>query len=55
VSPCNKFVITGAYNKSAHLIDLQGEANITIPAIFDSKRGKVIGKVRKYGTNMKLQ
>ena len=54
VSPCNNYAVTWAYNKSAHIIDFKGEANIAVPSLFDSKRGKVIGKVRKYWTNMKL-
>ena len=54
LSPCNTYAITGAYNKSAHIIDLQGQSNITFQANFDVKKGKIVGKSRKYGTNKKL-
>jgi len=33
---------------------VNGATNVTIPVSFDAKRGKVIGKARKYGTNKKL-
>lgn len=46
--------MTGSYNKSGHIVDISGNTNITIPLSFDAKRGKVIGKVRKYATNKKL-
>ena len=49
MSPCNNFLLTGAYNKSAHIVDLSGTSNITLQANFDVKRGKLVGKVRKYG------
>ena len=54
VSPNSQYLLTGAYNKSAHVIDVNGATNVTIPVSFDAKRGKVIGKARKYGTNKKL-
>jgi hypothetical protein len=47
-------MLTGAYNKSAHIIDVNGTTNVSIPVNFDAKRGKGIGKARKYGPNKKL-
>ena len=49
MSPCNNYILTGGYNKSAHIMDLSGSNNITFQANFDVKRGKIVGKVRKYG------
>jgi hypothetical protein len=46
--------VTGAYNKAAHIVDMNGGNNVTIPVNFETKRGKVISKVRKYQTNKKL-
>ena len=54
ISPCCNYLITGSYNKSAHVIDLHGGHNITMPAHFEVKRGRVLGNARKYGTNFKL-
>ena len=49
MSPCSNQILTGAYNKSSHIVDLAGQNNITLQANFDVKRGKIVGKVRKYG------
>ena len=49
MSPCNNYILTGGYNKSGHIMDLSGSNNITFQANFDVKRGKIVGKVRKYG------
>lgn len=54
ISPCNKYFLTGSYNKSGHIIDVNGCNNVSVPVNFDIKRGKVIGKARKYGPNKKL-
>lgn len=47
-------MLTGSYNKSAHIIDLQGNHNVAMPAHFDVKRGRLLGTARKYGSNLKL-
>ena len=54
VSPCNGYVVTGAYNKSGHVIDITGSNNNTLEAKFEMVRGKPGGKVRKYGANKRL-
>ena len=54
VSPCNNYMITGGYNKSAHAIDLSLSHNLTLEAKFEMKRGKAGGKPRKYQPNKKL-
>lgn len=54
-SPCGSYVLTGAYNKSAHIIDITGSHNFTLDAKFDMIRGKAGGKTRKYQTNKRLQ
>ena len=54
VSPCSGYVVTGAYNRSAHVLDLAATNNLALPANFDSKRGKAIAGPRRYGPNRKL-
>lgn len=54
VSPCNQYVVTGAYNRSAHVLDIAGTQNVALPANFDVKRGKVVAVPRRYGPNKKL-
>mmetsp|Transcript_19458 Transcript_19458/g.18578 ORF Transcript_19458/g.18578 Transcript_19458/m.18578 type:complete len:100 (-) Transcript_19458:49-348(-) len=54
ISPNFQYVLTGAYNRSAHIIDIQGQNNVTVPALFEAKRGQTIGKARKYTSNKKL-
>jgi serine/threonine-protein phosphatase 2A regulatory subunit B len=54
VSPCNNYLLTGAYNKSAHIVDISGTNNSTIETKFEMVRGKVAGKNRKYGANKRL-
>ena len=41
LSPDNKYILTGNYNKNAHVIDVAGTNNVTMTANFDMKRGKV--------------
>jgi hypothetical protein len=48
VSPCNGYILTGSYNKSAHIMDLGLNHNTTLEAKFEMKRGKQAGKLRKY-------
>lgn len=48
VSPNSQYIVTGAYNKAAHIVDVNGGNNVTIPVNFETKRGKVISKARKY-------
>jgi len=52
VSPCGRYLLTGAYNSSAHLIDMQGDGevphNVTIDVKFMEKRGKTVGFQRPY-------
>lgn len=54
VSPDQQYVVTGGYNKSAHIIDVNGTNNVTVALSFDASRGKVLGKPRKYANNKKL-
>lgn len=54
VSPCSSYIVTGAYNKSAHVIDITGTNNNTLEAKFEMVRGKPGGKTRKYGANKRL-
>jgi serine/threonine-protein phosphatase 2A regulatory subunit B len=54
VSPCSGYVVTGAYNRSAHVLDLAASNNLALPTNFDTKRGKLIAPPRKYGPNRKL-
>lgn len=35
VSPCGNYMLTGAYNKSAHIIDIYGNNNVTVTSNFD--------------------
>ena len=54
ISPCNNYILTGAYNKSGHLFDVNGTFNLTLPTNFDVKRGKGVGLPKKYNNNKKL-
>ena len=54
VSPCQNYLITGNYNKSAHILDVAGSHNVTVTTNFDMKRGKVSAKTRKYNEKKKL-
>jgi hypothetical protein len=54
VSPCNNYMVTGSYNSSGHVVDINGDTNTTVQAQFDMKRGKPMGKARKYTANKKL-
>lgn len=54
VSPCSGYVVTGSYNRSAHVLDLNASHNLALPANFDAKRGKALAPARKYGPNRKL-
>ena len=54
ISPCSNYLVTGSYNKSGHIIDVNGTNNVTIQANFDVKRGKLVGKSRSYGPTKKL-
>lgn len=54
VSPCNNYLLTGGYNKSGHVIDLNFTHNNSLEARFEMKRGKQAGKLRKYGPSKKL-
>jgi len=46
--------VTGAYNKSSHVIDISGTSNTTLQTSFDLKRGKAARAPRKYNPNKKL-
>lgn len=48
VSPCNGYLLTGGYNKSAHVIDLGLQHNSTVETRFEMKRGKTGSKLRRY-------
>lgn len=52
-SPCGNYLITGAYNSNAHVIDIEATNNSTVEAVFGNKRGKNSAKVRQY-TGKKL-
>lgn len=54
ISPDNGYIVTGAYNKSGHVLDISGTTNTAIPTNFDMKRGKNIGVTKKYTNNKKL-
>jgi WD40 repeat protein len=54
VSPNSQYLVTGAYNKTAHVVDINGTNNVMMPISFEAKRGKVLSKARKYQTNKKL-
>jgi len=55
VSPCSGYIVTGAYNRSAHVLDLAASHNLALPTNFDAKRGKHLAPPRRYGPNRKLQ
>jgi serine/threonine-protein phosphatase 2A regulatory subunit B len=48
ISPDSQHILTGAYNSSAHLIDVQNNSNCTIDVRFMEKRGKNVGLTRPY-------
>lgn len=54
ISPCNNYVVSGGYNKSGHVIDVNGTNNVSMAANFDMKRGKVVGVSKKYNANKRL-
>lgn len=54
VSPCSKFMLTGAYNKSGHVMDIEGSYNVSMPCEFDGRRNKMQGKLRKYTSHKKV-
>lgn len=54
ISPDNNYLVTGSYNKNAHIIDIAGSHNVTLKTDFDMKRGKVAAKTRKYTEKKKL-
>lgn len=54
VSPCSGYVVTGSYNRSAHVLDLSASYNLALPCNFDAKRAKLLAPPRRYGANRKL-
>lgn len=47
-SPCGNYLLTGAYNNNAHVIDIEATNNCTVEAVFGNKRGKIAAKTRQY-------
>lgn len=47
-SPCGNYLLTGAYNGNAHVIDIEATNNSTLEAAFGNKRGKTASKQREY-------
>ena len=41
-------MVTGGYNKSGNIMDINGTFNQTLPANFDMKRGKNVASPKKY-------
>jgi len=54
MSPDGNRLVTGNYNKNAHVIDIAGNYNVTLQTNFDQPRGKQNGKARKYNEKKKL-
>lgn len=54
ISPDDNYLVTGAYNKSGHVIDIAGSSNVALATNFEMKRGKTAGVVKKYNNNKKL-
>lgn len=48
ISPDSTQILTGAYNSSAHVIDVQSGSNCAIDVRFMDKRGKGVGSYRQY-------
>lgn len=48
-SPCGRFLMTGAYNNNAHIIDKECYANTTLYGGFEQKKGRPCGQLRVYG------
>jgi hypothetical protein len=43
MSPCGNYFMTGAYNKSAHVVDVNSNYNLSLPAHFEVRRGRGFG------------
>lgn len=54
ISPCNNYLVTGGYNKSGHIADINGTYNVSLATNFEMKRGKNMGITKKYNNNKKL-
>ena len=48
VSPDGKHMVTGGYNKSAHIIDMSATSNTVVQCKFSEKRGSNAGKLKVY-------
>lgn len=48
VSPDGKHMVTGGYNKSAHVIDMNATSNTVVQCKFNEKRGSNAGKLKVY-------
>ena len=46
ISPDSQYILTGAYNSGAHLIDVQNGTNCSIDVHFMEKRGRSVGQNR---------
>ena len=54
VSPDGKYMATGAYNKSGHVLDINATTNTVINTVFGSDRNSQAGKLKVYGKAKRL-
>ena len=47
VSPDGSHILTGAYNGSFHVMDVEGKRNTTVQAEFKDKRGRNVGEMKE--------
>lgn len=54
VSPDGKHMVTGGYNKSAHVIDTNATSNTVVQCKFSEKRGSNAGKLKVYSKQTQI-
>ena len=54
VSPDGRYISTGGYNRSGHVMDINATTNTAISCVFRAERDSVAGKLKVYGKNKKL-
>ena len=54
VSPDGKYLATGGYNKSGHVIDTSATTNTVVNTVFGADRDSTAGKLRIYSKAKRL-
>lgn len=54
MSPDGRHALTGAYDKTAHVIDAQTTSNIAVKCSHNAKPGATTGTLKTYGQDKRL-